>query len=128
MEQSVVVSQGKLMRRGYTTGSCAAAASKAAAVMLLSGEETDTIKLDTPKGITLTLEVGAATEEEAGLLEISPGMPLFILKETITSQETGLPVHWTKQVMSGNYFKYTITSSNNSLGINLKNDLEKKEA
>ena len=57
MEQDVVVSQGKLMRRGYTTGSCAAAASKAAAVMLLSGEETDTIKLDTPKGITLTLAV-----------------------------------------------------------------------
>ena len=57
MEQDVVVSQGKLMRRGYTTGSCAAAASKSAAVMLLSGEETDTIKLDTPKGITLTLEV-----------------------------------------------------------------------
>ena len=57
MEQSVVVSQGKLMRRGYTTGSCAAAASKAAAVMLLSGEETDTTILDTPKGITLTLDV-----------------------------------------------------------------------
>lgn len=57
MEQGVVVSQGKLMRRGYTTGSCAAAASKAAAVMLLSGEETDSIILDTPKGITLTLDV-----------------------------------------------------------------------
>ena len=57
MEQSVVVSQGKLMRRGYTTGSCAAAASKAAAVMLLSGEETDTTILDTPNGITLTLDV-----------------------------------------------------------------------
>ena len=57
MEQDIVVSQGRLMRRGYTTGSCAAAASKAAAVMLLSGEETDTIKLDTPKGITLTLDV-----------------------------------------------------------------------
>ena len=57
MEQDVVVSQGKLMRRGYTTGSCAAAASKAAAVMLLSEEETDSIKLDTPKGITLTLDV-----------------------------------------------------------------------
>ncbi len=57
MEQAIVVSQGRLMRRGYTTGSCAAAASKAAAVMLLSGEETDTVKLDTPKGITLTLEV-----------------------------------------------------------------------
>ena len=57
MEQDIVVSQGKLMRRGYTTGSCAAAASKAAAVMLLSGDETDTIILDTPKGITLTLDV-----------------------------------------------------------------------
>ena len=57
MEQDIVVSQGKLMRRGYTTGSCAAAASKAAAVMLLSGNETDTIRLDTPKGITLTLDV-----------------------------------------------------------------------
>lgn len=57
MEDNVVVSQGKMMRRGYTTGSCAAAASKAAAVMLLSGEETDKIKLETPKGITLTLDV-----------------------------------------------------------------------
>ena len=57
MEQDIVVSQGKLMRRGYTTGSCAAAASKAAAVMLLSGDEADTIRLDTPKGITLTLDV-----------------------------------------------------------------------
>ena len=57
MDERIVVSQGKLMRRGYTTGSCAAAASKAAAVMLLSGVETDTIKLDTPKGITLTLDV-----------------------------------------------------------------------
>lgn len=57
MDEELVVSQGRLMRRGYTTGSCAAAASKAAAVMLLSGEQTDTVKLETPKGITLTLEV-----------------------------------------------------------------------
>lgn len=57
MEEEMVISQGKLMRRGYTTGSCAAAASKAAAVMLLSGEETDTVMLETPKGITLTLDV-----------------------------------------------------------------------
>jgi len=57
MESELVVSQGKLMHRGYTTGSCAAAASKAAAAMLFSGEETDSVKLDTPKGITLTLDV-----------------------------------------------------------------------
>ena len=57
MEAEVVVSQGRLMRRGYTTGSCAAAASKAAAAMLFSGEEMDSVRLDTPKGITLTLDV-----------------------------------------------------------------------
>ena len=57
MEDELVISQGKLMRRGYTTGSCAAAAAKAAAVMLLSQEQTDKVRLDTPKRITLTLEV-----------------------------------------------------------------------
>ena len=57
MEEELVVSQGKFMRRGYTTGSCAAAAAKAAAVMLLSQEVTDTVRLDTPKGITLNLAV-----------------------------------------------------------------------
>lgn len=57
MEDELTVSQGKLMRRGYTTGSCAAAAAKAAAAMLLSGEEFRQVKLDTPKGIALTLDV-----------------------------------------------------------------------
>ena len=57
MEHEVVVSQGKLMRRGYTTGSSAAGAAKAAAAMLLSGEEMSHVRLDTPKGISLTLEV-----------------------------------------------------------------------
>ena len=57
MEDELTVSQGRLMRRGYTTGSCAAAAAKAAAAMLLSGEEFRQVKLDTPKGILLTLDV-----------------------------------------------------------------------
>ena len=42
---------------GYTTGSCAAAASKAAAWMLLSGREKTTVRLMTPKGLELELEV-----------------------------------------------------------------------
>ncbi|MCR5094621.1 MAG: cobalt-precorrin-5B (C(1))-methyltransferase CbiD [Lachnospiraceae bacterium] len=39
------------MRNGFTTGSCAAAASKAAAWMLLGGNRKETIEIDTPAGV-----------------------------------------------------------------------------
>lgn len=48
---------GKKMRLGYTTGSCAVAASKAAALMLTTGTKIDTVSINTPAGIELTLEV-----------------------------------------------------------------------
>ena len=54
MDQYVTV-DGKRLRLGYTTGSCAAAASKAAAYMLLTGRRLETVKLLTPKGIPLEL-------------------------------------------------------------------------
>lgn len=51
------------LRTGYTTGSCAAAAAKAAAHMLLSGEDIQEISLLTPAGIRLYLEVEHAVRE-----------------------------------------------------------------
>lgn len=64
------------MRYGFTTGSCAAAAAKAAAYMLLTGREKAMITIETPKGILYTAqildirrgenEVSCAVEKDGG--------------------------------------------------------------
>ena len=64
MMEEYVVKDGKRLRLGYTTGSCAAAASKAAAWMLLTGKRREQITLETPKGITLELPVHEIAMEE----------------------------------------------------------------
>ena len=63
-------------RLGYTTGSCAAAAAKAASWMLLTGRERRYVTLTVPKGLTLELElrdirrgeefVSCAVEKDSG--------------------------------------------------------------
>ena len=54
---SYVFVNNKKLRRGHTTGTCAAAASKAAAESLITGVPAENVKILTPKGILLDLKV-----------------------------------------------------------------------
>lgn len=54
----------KKMRFGYTTGSCATGAAKAAAMMLFTGQEQKYVDFMTPKGILLHLEALHITKGE----------------------------------------------------------------
>jgi cobalt-precorrin-5B (C1)-methyltransferase len=60
MREHYIIKDGKRLRCGYTTGSCAAAAAKAAAYMLMTGRLPETVRIDTPAGIQLELEVREA--------------------------------------------------------------------
>lgn len=55
------------MRYGFTTGSCAAAAAKAAAYMLLTGRKKTKITIETPKGIPYTAELADINRMETAV-------------------------------------------------------------
>ncbi len=57
MEDLYVVKEGKQLRCGYTTGSCAAGAAKAAAFMQHTGRVLEYVEIDTPADVPLRLKV-----------------------------------------------------------------------
>ncbi len=57
MDNMYVIKDGKQLRCGYTTGSCATAAAKAAMIGLLKGMIPEHVEIDTPAGVVLKLKV-----------------------------------------------------------------------
>lgn len=66
MDDFVIVDKKKL-RRGYTTGTCAAAAAQAAAARALGGTQLNTAEIATPKGVLLNLHVEHDSYNEKSL-------------------------------------------------------------
>lgn len=64
LEDKYIIKNNKRLRYGYTTGSCAAGATRGAVRMLLSGASLSEVELQTPKGITLNLQLHDITREE----------------------------------------------------------------
>ncbi|MFT0898601.1 cobalt-precorrin-5B (C(1))-methyltransferase CbiD [Candidatus Methanoprimaticola sp. MG2] len=65
-DEMFIFVNNRRLRRGHTTGTCAAAASKGAALALL-GEAVPSVRITTPKGITLDLPIEdlRVTDDEA---------------------------------------------------------------
>lgn len=64
--EEYVTTNGQRLRRGYTTGTCASLAAKAAATLLLSGAAPQSVSVQTPVGIPVSVQpISIALCEEA---------------------------------------------------------------
>lgn len=106
LENAYVIKDSKKLRMGYTTGSCAAAAAKAAAGMLLTGDLVEEVALMTPRGILLHLliedirmkyddnrkvkEVSCAVQKDGG--DDPDATHGAFIYATVTRQEQGITI------------------------------------
>jgi cobalt-precorrin-5B (C1)-methyltransferase len=101
MDWRFTVTGGRRMRRGYSTGSCAAAAAKAAVDMLFSGRPLKQVQIGTPAGVNLNLDLikvsissesaECAVRKDAGDdPDITNGMELFA--RAISSGQQGVRI------------------------------------
>lgn len=97
MEEYVYV-DGKKYKRGYTTGSCATAASKAALISFFKKERVKEVQIATPKGIDLIIPVEkcqledrcviSSVKKDAGDdIDVTHGMEIFAKLEIISEDE-----------------------------------------
>nr|WP_302140818.1 GntR family transcriptional regulator [uncultured Schaedlerella sp.] len=68
---------------------------------------------------SIVLETSLTTEEEQELMGLSEPDAVFVLTETVYLN-TGKPVHVTKQILSGDYFKFFLSNQVNQLSMNWK--------
>ena len=105
---------GKIMRCGYTTGSCAAGASKAAAMMLLGGKKVEKVDLMTPAGELLHLDileismgaesVSCAVRKDSGDdPDVTNGMPVFATVSRCGEEELAKAEPGSKVVIDGGF-------------------------
>ncbi|MCR5208761.1 MAG: cobalt-precorrin-5B (C(1))-methyltransferase CbiD [Lachnospiraceae bacterium] len=96
------------MRNGFTTGSCAAAAAKAAVFMLLSGNEKKTIGINTPAGVLFSTAVNNISRTEESVTcsvtkdggddpDVTTGMEIFVTVEK-NDQNSGIVIKGGKGV------------------------------
>ena len=64
MIDEFVYVDGKKYRRGYTSGSCACGATKAALIMLLEKRNINEVRIGTPKGVDLDLKIENISREK----------------------------------------------------------------
>ena len=87
----------KQLRIGFTTGSCAALAAKAATTMLLSGRPVDAVCIETPRGISVEVPVvetefegefvSCAVRKDAGDdFDVTDGIQVFVMARKVSGE------------------------------------------
>ena len=66
---------------------------------------------------SIMLETNITTKEEMALMELSEPDAVFVLTETVFLN-SGNPIHITKQVLLGDYFKFFMSNKANQLSMN----------
>lgn len=86
--EEYVTTNGQRLRRGYTTGTCASLAAKAAATLLLSGTAPQRVSVQTPAGIPVSVQPTSVTLCKEAAASAPAGTPATQDAATSTTSVT----------------------------------------